>query len=258
MALIHCNFWSEVLGLCCSLDAIIPEPRFSLDSKFTSRKRYFPALYLLHGLTDDHTIWQRRTSIERYAAEYEVVVIMPAVGRSYYTDMAQGYRYWTFISKELPVITRNLLPLSSRREDNFVAGLSMGGYGAFKIALSCPEKFSAAASLSGVLDVAGLAQESVRQQEMRLIFGNIKNIPGSINDLFYLCDNLDPKYKRDLKLYQWCGTEDFLYEKNQKFKAHAENIGLDLTYEEGPGEHEWNAWDLMIQRILAWLPLPKA
>lgn len=98
-----------------------------------------PTLYLLHGLSDDDSIWLRRTSIERYVAQMGIAVVMPQVHRSFYTDMAAGGQYWTFISEELPALARSFFPLSAKREDNFVAGLSMGGYGALKLGLRKPE-----------------------------------------------------------------------------------------------------------------------
>ena len=152
MAFIQCGFFSEVLGLSTSMNVILPQSsagQIGMEGKSFSEKHH--TLYLLHGLSDDHTIWMRRTSIERYAASLGIAVVMPAVHRSFYTDMANGYNYWTFVSEELPAIARSFFPLSDAREDNFVAGLSMGGYGAFKLALRCPDKFAAAASLSGAL-----------------------------------------------------------------------------------------------------------
>src|SRR6476619_7886720 len=106
-----------------------------------------PVLYLLHGLSDDDTIWLRRTSIERYVAALGLAVVMPQVHRSFYTDEAYGNRYWTYLSEELPEIVHGFFRLSRRREDTFVAGLSMGGYGALKWALRDPGRFAAAASL---------------------------------------------------------------------------------------------------------------
>lgn len=259
MALIHCDFRSEVLGLSTSMCVILPDPPRSEGGRPASWDGHrHPTLYLLHGLSDDHTIWQRRTSIERYVAPLDLAVVMPAVHRSFYTDMAQGHRYWTFISEELPALARGYFPLSDAREDNFVAGLSMGGYGAFKLALSHPDRFKAAASLSGALDMASLAdrdevdEESLREFER--IFGNLDGLRGSDNDLLHLARKMVTTDGAKPRLYQWCGTEDFLYESNLRFKEVAESLGLDLTHEEGPGVHEWAYWDQQIQRVLDWLP----
>lgn len=252
MALIHCDFFSNVLGLSTSMDVILPqetEKQIGMETKAFNDKH--PTLYLLHGLSDDHTIWQRRTSIERYVAELGIAVVMPAVHRSFYTDMACGFNYWTFISEELPSIARSFFPLSNNREDNFVAGLSMGGYGAFKMVLNHPEKFIAGASLSGALDIATHAKES--PEGFNIIFKDIDKIEGSNNDLFYLVKNVAESAGPKPKLYQCCGTEDFLYQDNVKFKNFCNNLDIDHTYEEEPGSHEWGYWDKKIQDVLSWL-----
>ncbi len=259
MALIHCDFFSDVLGLSCSMCVILPqETRVQVGMRSRAKDRRHPTLYLLHGLSDDHTIWQRRTSIERYVAPLGLAVVMPAVHRSYYTDTARGYPYWTYVSEEVPSVARSFFPLSSERERNFVAGLSMGGYGAFKIALRHPDRFAAAASLSGALDVRTLAQcpdERVRAEQEN-VFGDLAAIAGSENDLFHLAERVAASAGPRPKLYQWCGLDDPLYEHSRRFKEHAGRLGLDLTHEEGPGGHDWASWDRQIQRVLQWLPLP--
>jgi S-formylglutathione hydrolase FrmB len=254
MALIHCNYTSEVLGLGRSMDVILPHdlpPR-----KAAGRKA--PVLWLLHGLSDDHTAWQRRTSIERYASERGLAVVMPSVDRGFYTDMAAGPRWWTHVSEELPRLVAAMFPVSARREETFVAGLSMGGYGAFKLALRQPRRFAAAASLSGALDArlrTAERREGRDPAEMQRIFGKGARGFDPANDLFGLAKRLKPAACP--RLFQGCGTEDFLYGENLRFRDHAQALKLPLTYEEGPGEHEWGYWDRMIRRVLDWLPLPK-
>lgn len=258
MALIHCHFFSEVLNLTTAMDVILPQPPQTQPGQFGSEAgRKYPTLYLLHGLSDDQTIWQRRTSIERYLRYTDLAVVMPAVQRSFYTDMAHGYPYWTFISEELPALARAFFPLSAAREDNFVAGLSMGGYGAFKLALTHPDRYAAAASLSGVMDIVRTTQgeDGDWRAEMEAIFGDLDQLAGSRNDLFHLAQQVTTASVQPM-LYQCCGTEDFLYQDNLRFRDWATSLGLNLTYEEGPGEHEWGYWDQQIQRVLYWLPLP--
>ncbi|MGD1000007.1 MAG: alpha/beta hydrolase family protein [Candidatus Brocadiia bacterium] len=262
MALIHCNFFSDVLRSSTSMDVILPQPPAIQAAAGRARRKPIPTLWLLHGLSDDHTIWQRRTSIERYVAPLNLAVIMPNGFRGFYTDMAHGYAYWTHLSEEVPRLARAFFPLSGAREENFVAGLSMGGYGAFKLALKRPEMFAAAASLSGALDIAGSAENAkndvFREQELTDIFGPLRAIAGSDNDLFALAKKLAKSKGPKPALYQCCGTEDALYPRNLRFREHARSLGLDLTYEEGPGAHDWGFWDLWIQRVLNWLPLRRA
>lgn len=261
MALIHCDFFSETLGISTSICVILPQNTTTqIGMNGSTEKEKYPTLYLLHGLSDDHTIWQRRTSIERYVASMGLAVVMPNAGRSFYTDMKHGYKYFTFISEELPKIARQFFPLSEKREDNFIAGLSMGGYGAFKIALSCPEKYEAAASLSGALDMADLAKHDplLDKHELYNVFGDLDSIANSKNDLFYLVNKISSSNSPKPKLYQCCGKEDFLYNNNQTFRNFISKTTLDYTYDEGPGMHDWTYWDAEIQKILAWLPLNKS
>lgn len=261
MALIHCDFFSEVLKLSSAMDVIIPQPSLKTLNRHKGKlRRKYPTLYLLHGMSDDHTIWQRRTSIERYASAFNLAVVMPAVQRSFYTDMAVGYPFWTFISEELPALARSFFPLSDKREENYVAGLSMGGYGAFKLGLSCPERFYAAASLSGAVDIVQLVQSDDLSwhDDAQAVFGDLDDLQGSPNDLFFLAEQLAQSDGAKPRLFQCCGTEDFLYEGNLNFKELAESLEFDLTYDEEPAAHEWSYWDRQIQKVLEWLPLEKA
>ena len=257
MALCHVNFFSNVLGLCMQMDVILPErTQGQIGMEGRKEKGKYRTLYLLHGMSDDNTIWQRRTSIERYATEYGIAVVMPAVGLSWYTDMhtCDRDRYFVYVARELPEICRDFFPnMSPRREDTYVAGLSMGGYGALKCALRAPETFSKAASLSGAVDVAELvkvrALADARYWEG--IFGPADKVAGSENDLFALAERLTPEERPDL--FMWCGTEDSLYPSNVKLRDHLNKLGYRLTYTEGPGDHQWKYWDEHIQNALRWM-----
>lgn len=258
MALINCDFFSESLGLSCSMNVILPQKSSAamIGMDGCSGDGKHPVLYLLHGLSDDHSIWLRRTSIERYAAPLGLAVVMPAVHRSFYTDMKYGGNYWKFVSQELPAICRSFFPLSDKREDNFVAGLSMGGYGALKLALRMPDNFAAAASLSGATDIA--ARRGDWPELFHLIFGD-DDIAGSNNDLFALAGKLMTQDHAKLPaLFQCCGTEDFLYQDNIRFRDHMRALKYPrFHYQECPGSHEWGFWDNAIRDVLAWLPLRK-
>lgn len=251
MALIQCRFKSQTLNMSTSMTVILPD-------NIASGTRV-PTLYLLHGYSDDDSIWGRRTSIERYVESMGIAVIMPQVHRSFYTDMDmdKGLNYWTFLSEELPQVARSMFPLSAEREDNFVAGLSMGGYGAFKWALRKPEFFAAAASLSGAL-VMGPEQKHATTEpvisDLKLIFGE-HGFAETDNDLLWLINPDNTNNVPQPLLYQCCGTEDFLYAENLIFRAACEKTSHSLTYEEGPGVHDWVYWDRKIQDVLAWLPI---
>ncbi|MDR3121602.1 MAG: esterase family protein [Clostridiales bacterium] len=261
MALMHVKFFSDVLGMCVEMDAIIPQAvKGQIGMGGVADGGPYQTLYLLHGMSDDHTIWQRRTSIERYASELGLAVIMPSTQLGWYTDMAHGLKWWTYISQELPQICRKFFPLSQKREDTFAAGLSMGGYGAAKLGLGAGEAFSNVATLSGGLDVRTIVSNpdpaDGRGAFWTDVFGPAETVAGGENDLFALAESRK-KLGNMPRIYQWCGTEDFLYDQNVAFRDHLQALGYDLTYEEGPGDHQWKYWDEKIQRVLEWLPLKK-
>ena len=134
MALMKCDFFAESLGMCTSMYIAIPQKGTNgqIGIKNVCQDGKFKSLLLLHGLSDDQSIWLRRTSIERYASEYGIAVIMPCAEKSFYTNMKYGSDFYTYIAKEVPAVAREFFQISARREDSFVAGISMGGYGAEK------------------------------------------------------------------------------------------------------------------------------
>ena len=254
MSLIQCDFYSETLQLAVSMDVLLPRTTQAQRDALGLGYR-FPTLFLLHGMSADHTGWQRFTSIERYTRFMNLAVVMPAVHRSFYTDQADGYPYWTFISEEVPAQARFFFPLATERERTFVAGLSMGGYGAMKMGLRHPERYAAAASFSGAVDMGQRIREAPaeRAAEMRRTFGDFEKFPGSDNDLTHVASQLAASDRPKPRLFLSCGTEDFLYENNLGFRDHLSRLSFDLTYEEGPGAHDWTYWDAQIQRCLSWL-----
>ena len=256
MALLNVNFFSEVLGKQVQMNVILPQrSRGQIGMASIEEKTdTYPTLYLLHGMSDDHTIWERRTSIERYASEKGIAVVMPNGDLSWYTDMKHGGNYFTFMSDELPAVCRDFFPkMSPKREETFVGGLSMGGYGAFKLALRCPETFSRAISLSGALDF-GTFYERTREGFAYNIAGDKETeFIGSDNDLFAVAERLVKSGRPLPSLWQWCGTEDSLYKDNIRMRDHLMKLGFDLTYLESEGNHNWACWDKWIQTALGWL-----
>jgi S-formylglutathione hydrolase FrmB len=253
MALISCDFFSESLSFGQSITVVLPqatEAQVGVTSAAGTDDDGPPVLYLLHGMSDDHTAWLRYTSIERYATAAGLAVVMPAVARSFYTDEAHGHAYWTYVADELPGIVSSFFRVSTRPERTYVAGLSMGGYGAVRLALARPQRYAGAASLSGALDIVHRAGEPERRAEMHgRIFGGP---PGPDHDLFALLDQARPGGVPPLHIT--CGAQDRLLEDSQEFVHRAEARGLDVTSDFPPGDHEWGLWDRVIQDVIAWLP----
>ncbi len=259
MALLHVDFFSTVLGMSTSMDVILPQQTYGqIGMEASGASGKYKTMYLLHGMSDDQTTWQRRTSIERYVSKLGIAVVMPTTHLAFYTDTSYGMRYWTFISKELPKICREFFPqMSAAREDTLAAGLSMGGYGAWKLGLGAGSTFGAAASLSGALDIVDDFRRNLRENPgweplFRGIFTSEEALMGSENDLMALADRLVAEKKTLPRLYAWCGTEDFLYQGNLSAWSHVKKLGFDLTCEESAGDHQWKYWDAKIQDVLRW------
>ena len=266
MAFLQVDFFSDVLGMSMQMHVLLPQKTSKQIGLSGIRKDgKYPTLYLLHGMSDDHTIWMRRTSIERYASELGIAVVMPSTHLGWYTDMKHGLPYWTYLSKELPQICRSFFPnMSDRREETFAAGLSMGGYGALKLALGVPETFGAAASLSGATDITRvfsaemLAGSPHEVSVFQNAFGTLQDLSDSENDLFALARRLKASGKPLPPLFLWCGTEDFLLKANRSARDIFLQEEFSLTYSESPGDHSWRYWDEQIQNVLKWLPISKA
>lgn len=247
MAHLVVDYYADALGVQTRMHVLLPQRLAAGKAK---------TLYLLHGMSDDEGTWMRRTSIERYAEEKGLAVVMPDGGLGWYTDMYRGLAWFKFISKELPALCRRFFPiLSDKREDTYIGGNSMGGYGALKCALRAPQTFSKVISLSGALDAADTAINNTVPATRRYwedVFGPAEDVSGSENDLFAAATALtDPALRP--QIYMWCGTEDFLYAQNIRMRDHLRALGYDLTYEESPGDHQWKHWDKKIADALDWL-----
>ena len=250
MALFHLVYFSDVLGVQTPVDVIIPEGKQGIGVDTAGEENLPAVLYLLHGYSDDQTIWQRRTSVERYAASRNLAIIMPGVNHSFYCNEEYGERYWDFVSEELPRMMHRFFRLSNKPEDTFVAGLSMGGYGAMKLALNQPERFGAAASFSGAVDIASTRQR--HSHNWKRITGG-KSIKGTENDLFHMLQ-VNGTATHKPRLYVSCGTADFLYGQHKKFVPAAKKAGWDVTaWEEPDATHEWGFWDQEIRKFIEFI-----
>ncbi len=231
MALLHVDHFSPALGKMSELWVVLPDGAGP-----------FPVVYQLHGLSDNHTAWQRRTSIERYAEARGLLVVMPDGGRGWYTDAkgmnsngeGQILEIVQFIDR-----TFRTIPEPGGRA---IGGLSMGGYGAMKLGLKHPELFGSVASHSGALNIAARVAEP-NWLEIHLVFGETVD---PAEDPFALA----ARPARKPALYFDCGTEDFLLDDNRNFQVHLDRMGISHTYREYPGGHDWNFWDTHVPEAL--------
>ena len=253
MATMELHVYSKALKRVTAVNVILPEIHKTKPGVGNPGGTY-KTLYLLHGLSGDHTNWLRKTSIERYVNTYGIAVVMPNVGRSWYTDTACGENYLTFVSEELPALCRSYFKgMSDKREDNYVAGLSMGGYGAMKIALTHPESFCGCASLSGALDIT--RKNRPRDlNEWKALFGydlqDFDALTGTKHDVYSLVRKNHAAGLPFPKLFLWCGTEDPLTANNRLMRDLMEELGIEHSYSESEGDHSWKWWDLHIQDVL--------
>lgn len=253
--LLSCNYYSPVLRRNTLINVILPTPGEEADPVPKDVK----VLYLLHGMHGDATSWVTNANIKRYAEDAGIAVVMPSVSNSFYQDMVHGERFFTYMTEELPKFVQGLFPVSTKREDTFIAGLSMGGYGAYYIGLSRPEMFGAIASFSGAVDLGfRYSPDALKGGPMPFYvedcFGDPAGIVGSDRDVFVLYQRAAAKGQVP-RLYQSCGTADFLYDMNREANKILTAMGAQITYREFPGvAHEWDFWDSEIRWLLEnWL-----
>lgn len=264
MALIQVNFVSNTLRRTVPLQVILPVDRLTDDWQSAKPKK-FKTLYLLHGIFGNYTDWVSGTRIQRWAQKYDIAVVMPSGDNAFYIDHpASGNFYGEFIGHELVDITRRMFPLSDKREDTFIGGLSMGGYGAVRNGLKYHETFGAIVSFSGALhfldDPQLLSDETdpVDRAFLESVFGPLEEAGKSDKNPSVLIDELGKKKAADPnlklpKVYISCGTEDDLLPSNRACRDRMLANGFQVTYEEGPGDHDWDFWDTYILKALQWL-----
>jgi len=290
MSLVRFNFESQYLGNNHEIGIILPDkPRNKSPKEFYGSGVKYPVLWLLHGTFGDYSDWIRKSNIELYACEKDLIVVMPSAMNSDYVNWPAfdtGYNMWDYFTEELMPLIYNWFPASDKRDDNFIAGLSMGGGGALKIALGHPDKFAGAAILSAsARDVsylkpyAHLTADEFRRKAlageihiptpfrgampMRQInsitkYDTVGDYLNSVENTWDLLAELAPTGKLP-RIYAACGTEDFGYQNYLKFKEYAQKLGLDAEFEEIEGyNHEWRFWDLTIQHALHFFGLDRA
>ena len=253
MDLVELRFRSEELKKDVCVNIILPGIYKAAEQLEAESVK---VLYLLHGLSGDYKSWMAKTAIDRYATARRIAVVMPDADRSWYTDTAYGLNYFTFLTEELPrVIHTYFRGLSKRPEDTYIGGLSMGGYGATKAALTYPENYAGFFALSGAFDV--WADKRLNMwEEWRSIFGfdlqSPQELYGTKHDVFALAKKLQEEGKTFPPFYMWCGESDgeSLLSSNRRFHALLEEMGIDHVYEETEGNHSWKWWDLHVQDAL--------
>ncbi|MBQ9950629.1 MAG: esterase [Clostridia bacterium] len=250
MAIFRGTIRSKSLMMDTMVNVIVPYEHFYIAPKAPHDK----TVILLHGLKQNADAWNRMSRIEQFAHMTGFNVVIPEVQRSFYTDMPYGLRYFEYVSQELPEMVKTVFNIPTDPDHLYAAGLSMGGFGAMKCALTYPDRFAGAMSYSGALrcmENVSKYPEIFPADEFRAILGmELQCRPE--NNLMQLAEQAAKSQKKP-KLYIACGTEDFLIGENREFCAHVKALGFDAVCEEWPGIHDWAFWDRACGRSLAYM-----
>ena len=273
MALLEMNFMSKYLSGNTEVSVILPNlPIGEEPEDFYQGGKKYPVLWLLHGTFGDHTDWVRNTAIESYACEKNLVVVMPRAMNSDYSNWPgamMGYNMYDFVTKELMPMVYAWLPVSRKREDNYIAGLSMGGRGTIKFAVNFPELFAGAAVLSAApVDFSKLGHGTKKPfldlDEPRLAAavanaGGVEAYTASQENVWAILEGYVKRGETDQlpKLFFAIGEDDFLYGNFRTFREHFEpalkEAGVSAEWVTAPGyKHEWPFWDLAVKKALDW------
>lgn len=264
MALIHIDLFSKSLMRTVPITAIVPVDNVRYEGgPVRPADQPYKTLYLLNGIYGNNMDWVCATDIMMMAQERNLVVIMPAGENHFYVDCAStGEGYGRFVGEELVEQTRRMFHLSRKKEDTFIAGLSMGGYGAIRTGLKWSDTFGYAAGLScAFVQELILASDNSssdytqRRCYYESVFGDLDKLIGSDMDCEALYLHNKAEGKNIPELYLACGSEDFLIEPNREFRDFLHSQNAQFTWEEGPGAHDFVFWNEYIKHVLSWLPL---
>ncbi len=264
MAFIQVNMMSESLYRTVNVNVILPADKIAMpdqkDQKIEKVKE-FKTLYLLHGIFGSQVDWINGTNLQRWAEEKNLAVVMPAGENRFYVDQPVTHDYYgRFIGEELVNVTRAMFPLSSRKEDTFICGLSMGGYGALRNGLKYSDTFGYVAALSAasMVDITDGTLSFMQDGYLEAIFGDLKKARKSDVSIDWLIKENAKEKKNDQKLYIACGESDPILNHSKHIARQLKENNYDVTFETGPGAHEWDFWNRYVKHVIDWLPLEES
>ena len=243
---------SVALDMDTKVDVLLPEDRHHTEDL---RGKKYPVLYVLHGTKEDNSSWLHLSNLFLLARDLDLIIVFPSAGISSYVDEYYGQDYYTYISQELPVKLKNFLPISDRREDTFIMGESMGGYGTWRIALANPDKYGKAIVFShgDRSRHGGRYTHGATIPKMRMaLYGPEEHNLASDNNLDNLVEKLKTYEGPKPEIYVYCGTEDHLYEVCRSFYEHikAECPDMKIEGEFTPGKHNFFYWNSKLPSAL--------
>lgn len=256
MATIQANIRCPSLGR-----TITTRLYFPTDLPSSVGNRVKGVITLLHGYTNTGADWMEYSAAIRYAADNGYILVAPNADNSFYLNQKYGTPFYTAITEELPAQLASIFRIPTERENNYIAGLSMGGYGAMLIGLSHPERYAAIGSFSGALDMGGMLQAARANPAFRPMFAPIFGDELELTenaDLFALAKKVArlPKQQQP-RLFITCGDEDdddqLILTQNQNFYSAIQNLPLEYRYTTWPGVHEWNFWDRSLAEFIGFV-----
>lgn len=262
MALAEVNLFSPALMRTVPIYAIIPCDKMAMDGT-REKVKPFKTLYLLHGIFGNYTDWVTGTRILRWASDHNLAVIMPSGDNKFYLWNRKTKEDYSKFIKELVEITRDMFNLSDKREDTYIGGLSMGGYGSLINGLKYSDLFSRIIALSSAVEVHDPKNMPevpeaypFGRSYLEYIFGDEPDLMHSEKEPGVLAESLVKKGKELPEIYLACGTEDDMYPANKKFGKKLEDLGYRVTWKDHKGGHDWDFWDWAIEDVIKnWLPL---
>lgn len=217
-----------------------------------------PTLWLLHGANSDRHEWFDETSLVRYLQGRGMAAVTVSVHNGFYVNMASGADWADYLENEFVPSVRGLFPcLSREREKNWLAGASMGGFGAFRLAMNRPDLFSKAGSFAGSVEMPSIIERNARGiqpggPDFGWAFGGYENMINNSNDVIWLARQCEDKALLP-ELYMICGADDFGYALSLIARDDLLAAGCSVIWKEIPGIHSYNCWDPAIPAFLDWL-----
>lgn len=253
MSRFHITFPSGALRMRTDVNVFIPD--YIPEGKNLND---LPQIYLLHGLSGSRDDWMLNTSLARYVEELELIVICPEGERGFYLDLPHGPQWYSYITKELPAKLKTWMNLDLDPSKTFIAGDSMGAYGACRMAALNPEQYKAMAAFSGPLSIDFMLL--MKEEEPDTYLEMTKQLGGELDSLYGT--DKDPNiwleafkgikeeglHLPDLSFY--CGTNDPFIDLNRYYTAKAKQMGIPVHYSEDVGVHDFAYWD---KALHSWL-----
>lgn len=266
MSFIHLNFYADSLKFRTEVRVALPDyprqrdPLTSRETAFDPQKR-FPVVYLLHGFSGDYSDWATMMPIEAIANRYGFAIVMPHGYNTWYLNVPNGLQMENFIADELPAAMQALLPISDRADERFIAGLSMGGTGAMRIALQHPDRYRAAAAMSAVPDVSlplcepvgNEAYEQVLRSSAERCYGGREGFDDTHKNILKLALQRKQEGTRIPPLLFQYGEQDVRFEMQYpRFKRFCEENQLPVLCTSSPGGHNFDYWSPTLLQTMEW------